>query len=58
MRSTLAYVALAATFVQQAVAVPTFGLPPQGKPNVHWVDSWATMPQLTEVANLPPAPFV
>jgi hypothetical protein len=23
-----------------------------------WVDTWATMPQLTESANLPPAPFV
>ncbi|KAF2846415.1 SGNH hydrolase [Plenodomus tracheiphilus IPT5] len=23
----------------------------------HWVDAWATMPQLTEPANLPPAPF-
>ncbi|KAG9200344.1 hypothetical protein G6514_007169 [Epicoccum nigrum] len=25
--------------------------------NGHWVDAWATMPQLTEPANLPPAPF-
>jgi hypothetical protein len=24
----------------------------------HWVDRWATMPQLKESANLPPAPFV
>ncbi|ORY66257.1 GDSL-like Lipase/Acylhydrolase [Pseudomassariella vexata] len=23
----------------------------------HWVDIWATMPQLTEPANLPPAPY-
>ncbi|KAJ4369341.1 hypothetical protein N0V86_009172 [Didymella sp. IMI 355093] len=23
----------------------------------HWVDAWASMPQLTEPANLPPAPF-
>jgi lysophospholipase L1-like esterase len=23
----------------------------------HWLSSWATMPQLTEPANLPPAPF-
>ncbi|KAJ3550768.1 hypothetical protein NMY22_g242 [Coprinellus aureogranulatus] len=23
----------------------------------HWVDSWASMPQLTELQNLPPAPF-
>jgi lysophospholipase L1-like esterase len=23
----------------------------------HWVDSWVSMPQLTEPANLPPAPF-
>ncbi|KAJ8113780.1 hypothetical protein OPT61_g4173 [Boeremia exigua] len=26
-------------------------------PNGHWVDAWASMPQLTEPANLPPAPF-
>ncbi|KAF1847674.1 SGNH hydrolase [Cucurbitaria berberidis CBS 394.84] len=25
--------------------------------NGHWIDAWATMPQLTEPANLPPAPF-
>ncbi len=24
----------------------------------HWVDTWVGMPQLTEPANLPPAPFV
>lgn len=27
-------------------------------PNGHWVDTWVSMPQLTEPANLPPAPFV
>lgn len=26
--------------------------------NGHWIDAWASMPQLTEPANLPPAPFV
>ncbi|KAF2105913.1 SGNH hydrolase-type esterase domain-containing protein [Lophiotrema nucula] len=25
--------------------------------NGRWIDTWATMPQLTEPANLPPAPF-
>lgn len=25
--------------------------------NGHWVNTWASMPQLTEPANLPPAPF-
>jgi hypothetical protein len=24
----------------------------------HWVDTWASMPQLTEPTNLPPAPYV
>jgi hypothetical protein len=24
----------------------------------HWVDIWATMPQLAESSNLPPVPFV
>ncbi len=28
------------------------------RPTYHWVDTWATMPQLTEPANLPPAPYV
>lgn len=26
--------------------------------NGHWVDSWVSMPQLTEPGNLPPAPFL
>ncbi|KAF2477354.1 SGNH hydrolase [Lindgomyces ingoldianus] len=26
-------------------------------PNGRWIDAWASMPQLTEPANLPPAPF-
>lgn len=26
--------------------------------NGHWIDTWASMPQLTEPSNLPPAPFV
>lgn len=25
--------------------------------NGHWIDTWTSMPQLTEPANLPPAPF-
>lgn len=58
MRSALAYVAVAATFIQQVVTVPAVGLPRHESRNVHWVDTWATMPQLTEVANLPPAPYV
>ncbi|MEC3981811.1 hypothetical protein QMK34_41925, partial [Amycolatopsis sp. H20-H5] len=24
----------------------------------HWVNTWTSMPQLTEPANLPPAPFL
>jgi hypothetical protein len=24
----------------------------------HWVDTWTSMPQLVETANLPPSPFV
>lgn len=30
---------------------------PPNRPANHWVDSWASMPQLTELPNLPPAPF-
>lgn len=29
-----------------------------GKKDSIWVDTWVSMPQLTEPANLPPAPFV
>ncbi|EJD40598.1 extracellular GDSL-like lipase/acylhydrolase [Auricularia subglabra TFB-10046 SS5] len=28
-----------------------------GFPNGHWVDTWVSMPQLTEPQNLPPSPF-
>lgn len=30
----------------------------RGRSGGKWVDIWASMPQLTEPANLPPAPFV
>ena len=30
---------------------------PSGDPG-KWVDTWASMPQLTEESNLPPIPFV
>jgi hypothetical protein len=26
--------------------------------NLKWIPTWGTMPQLTEPANLPPAPYV
>ncbi|MFD7921336.1 SGNH/GDSL hydrolase family protein [Streptomyces sp. NPDC059740] len=29
----------------------------QAPPGTHWVGTWTAMPQLTEPANLPPAPF-
>ena len=28
-----------------------------GSPGAHWVNTWTSMPQLTEPGNLPPAPF-
>lgn len=31
---------------------------PRGRSGARWVDIWASMPQLTEPANLPSAPFV
>jgi lysophospholipase L1-like esterase len=46
-----------ATPAVQAVARVT-GLSSQPQPvGAHWVDTWAATPQLTEPANLPPAPF-
>lgn len=37
---------------------PTYGgITPKPRDG-HWVDTWGTMPQLTEPANLPPPPFV
>jgi hypothetical protein len=42
--------ALASSAMAQIPAVPFFG--------GHWVNTWVSMPQLTEFANLPPPPFV
>lgn len=33
------------------------GYPTPNPPDGHWVDTWTSMPQLTEPANLPPQPF-
>ena len=33
------------------------GHPAPAKTSGHWVDGWTSMPQLTEPANMPPAPF-
>jgi lysophospholipase L1-like esterase len=30
---------------------------PSARQSGHWVDSWGSMPQLTETSNMPPAPF-
>ena len=41
------------------VAVPSAAaLEPRQKLRGHWVDIWATMPQLVEPHNMPNAPFV
>ena len=47
MRSLLYFVAVAASLLG-AGAVPAG----------HWVDTWVTMPQLTEYYNVPNPPFV
>jgi hypothetical protein len=41
-----------------AVNVASSALLPDVLGGGHWIDTWATMPQLTEPGNLPPAPFV
>src|SRR3954464_13240392 len=43
---------LSATAAAGAVPVSS-----QHNPSGHWVNSWTSMPQLTEPRNLPPAPF-
>ncbi len=56
--------AAAALTIAVAAAVPLARIADQGSgieaaasiPE-HWVDTWVSMPQLTEPANLPPAPF-
>lgn len=43
----------------QILAVPNPPVPPAPLgPKNHWTGIWTTMPQLTEPANLPPAPYV
>jgi hypothetical protein len=41
--------------ISQLNIVGAFPQPTYGD---HWVDTWVSMPQLTEPANLPPPPFV
>ncbi|KAF9691797.1 hypothetical protein EKO04_010365 [Ascochyta lentis] len=54
--STLFTVLIGATaFVSGQTANGTAIRP--SPPHGHWVDAWASMPQLTEPANLPPVPF-
>lgn len=58
MRSLLLVVGVAVGSVQgDAVHVEKRAIRPN-PPNGRWIDTWASMPQLTEPANLPPAPFV
>ncbi|KAK3114712.1 hypothetical protein LTR53_006723 [Teratosphaeriaceae sp. CCFEE 6253] len=63
-----ALVPLAAGVLSNPIASPpSYGAPPSygngsvaispNPTNGHWVDTWTSMPQLTEFANLPPAPF-
>lgn len=62
--SSLTRLAVAATITIAVAAVPVVrSLDTQAAPAPaafganHWVDTWVSMPQLTETANLPPAPF-
>ncbi|MFL6076338.1 MAG: SGNH/GDSL hydrolase family protein [Mycobacteriales bacterium] len=49
--------AMAAAVVTALPHAPAVGDPVSPRAYAHWVDSWASMPQLTEPGNLPPAPF-
>jgi hypothetical protein len=57
---TLLYQFIALLFyIQTAWSYPTGSdLTIRGNRNAHWVSTWATMPQLVEPYNLPPAPYV
>ncbi len=59
--STLAASAAGALAAAAMVASPVVGTsagdPAASSRPSHWVDTWVAMPQLTEPANLPPAPF-
>ena len=48
------YVGLCNALQSRAQALVTVPSIPDG----HWIDTWVSMPQLTEPANLPPAPYV
>ena len=64
----VASLSFAAGVLSSPVAsTPGYGAPTYGNGSVaispnprngHWVDTWTSMPQLTEFANLPPPPFV
>ncbi len=62
---SIVHVLAAAALAAAAVAVPVViraGLnhkatPATPKPGTHWVDTWVSMPQLTEPSNMPPPPF-
>lgn len=52
--------AIAATTTALSALVATNSAHAEGgspRPALHWVHTWTAMPQLTEPANLPPAPF-
>lgn len=62
MRNLLAVGALVAAAAGTSVtAALAHGGPsgdgPSARQPAHWVDTWVSMPQLTETSNLPPAPF-
>jgi lysophospholipase L1-like esterase len=52
--SSVISLAAAAAIVTASQAV---GAAPSSTPTERWVHTWASMPQLTETANMPPAPF-
>jgi lysophospholipase L1-like esterase len=52
--SKVATATLAAAVVATPLAARTSG---GGHPASHWVDTWVSMPQLTEPGNMPPPPF-
>ncbi|GAQ45539.1 hypothetical protein AtubIFM56815_011378 [Aspergillus tubingensis] len=51
------YLAILLSLALPILSTPLPSSRSESQSQSHWVDIWTTMPQLTEPANLPPAPF-
>jgi hypothetical protein len=54
----LQYLRTASAWLCLALSSHVLAAQPSAPSPGKWVDTWVSMPQLTEAANLPPPPFV